>query len=164
MRRSTRVPLACASLLGDDAGGGGEHVGPFGEGFIGRDEDGHGEVPAGDDLEEEVGIAVVVVEVPHLIDGQKLRAGEATQSPGKGCVGVLGGEFMEHVRGGGEAGGEAVEDGVMEEVFDQHRLTDSVRTRRILPTIKAARRQSTTRSIRVAVSAWRLCVASDLAT
>ena len=67
MRRSTRVPLACASSLGDDTGGGGEHVGPFGEGFIGRDEDRHGEVPAGDDLEEEVGISVVVVEVSDLV-------------------------------------------------------------------------------------------------
>ena len=46
----------------------------------------------------------------------------------------------------------------------EHGLADPVRSRRILPTIKAARRQSTTRSIRVAVSAWRLCVASDLAT
>ena len=49
----------------DDTGGGGEHLGPFGEGFIGR-EDGHGEVPACDDLEEEVGVAVVVVEVHDL--------------------------------------------------------------------------------------------------
>ena len=112
----------------DDAGGGGEHLGPFREGFIGRDEDGRSEVPARDDLEEEVGVAVVVVEVAHLIDREKLRSGEAAQPPGKGCVGVLGGEFMEHVRGGGESGGEAVEDGVMEEVFDQHRLADSVRT------------------------------------
>ena len=58
---------------GDDTGGGGEHVAPFGEGFIGRDENGRGEVPAGDDLEEEVGIAVVVVEVSDLVDGQKLE-------------------------------------------------------------------------------------------
>ena len=109
---------------GDDAGGGGEHVGPLREGFIGRDEHGHGEVPAGDDLEEEVGIAVVVVEVSDLIDGQKLRAGEAAKAPGKGRIGVLGGELMEHVRGHGESGGEAVEDGVMEEVLHEHRLAD----------------------------------------
>ena len=164
MSRSTRVPLACASSPGDDTGGGGEHVAPFGEGFVGRDEDRHGEVPAGDDLEEEVGIAVVVVEVSDLVDGQKLRAGEASQTPGEGGVGVLGSEFVEHVGGGGESGGEAVEDGVVEEVLHEHGLPDAVRSRRILPTIKAARRQSTTRSIRVAVSAWRLCVASDLAT
>ena len=66
-----------------------------GEGFIGRDEHGRGEVPAGDDLEEEVGIAVVVVEVSDLVDGQKLRAGEASQTPGEGGVGVLGSEFVE---------------------------------------------------------------------
>ena len=164
MSRSTRVPFACASSPGDDTSGGGEHVAPLGEGFVRRDEDRHGEVPAGDDLEEEVGIAVVVVEVPDLVDGQKLRAGEATQSPGEGGVGVLSGEFVKHVGGGGESGGEAVEDGVVEEVLHEHGLPDAVRSRRILPTIKAARRQSTTRSIRVAVSAWRLCVASDLAT
>ena len=110
------------------------------------------------------GIAVVVVEVSDLVDGEELGAGEATQSPGQGGVGVLSGEFVEHVRGGGEPRGEVVEDAVVEEVFHEHRFADAVRTRRILPTIKAARRQSTTRFIRVAVSAWRLCVASDLAT
>ena len=41
---------------GDDAGGGGEHVGPFGEGFVGG-EHGQLEVAAGDELEEEVGVA-----------------------------------------------------------------------------------------------------------
>ena len=128
MSRSTRVPLACASSLGDDTGGGGEHVAPFGEGFIGRDEDRHGEVPAGDDLEEEVGIAVVVVEVSDLVDGEKLRAGEASQTPGEGGVGVLGSEFVEHVGDGGESGGEAVEDGVVEEVLHKHGLPDPVRT------------------------------------
>ena len=55
--------------------------------------------------------------VSDLVDREKLRAGEATQTPGKGCVGVLGGEVVKHIRGGGESGGEAVEDGVMEEVF-----------------------------------------------
>ena len=85
MSRSTRVTTRAAE----------ENVGPFGEGFIGRDENGRGEVPAGDDLEEEVGVAVVVVEVSDLVDCQKLRAGEATQSPGEGGVGVLGGEFVE---------------------------------------------------------------------
>lgn len=63
---------------GDDAGGGGEHVGPFGEGFVGGDEHGQLEVAAGDDLEEEVGVTVVVVEVSDLVDGEELRAGEAT--------------------------------------------------------------------------------------
>ena len=113
---------------GDDAGGGGEHVGPFGEGFVRRDEHRQVEVPAGDDLEEEVGVAVVVVEVSDLIDGEKLRAGEATQSPGGGYVGVLRGELVEHIRGHGEACGEAVEHGVMEEVLHEHRFADSVRS------------------------------------
>ena len=113
---------------GDDAGGGGEHVGPFGEGFVGGDEDGQLEVAAGDDFEEEVGIAVVVGEVSDLVDSQKLRAGEATQPPGKGGVGVLGGELVEHVRGGGESGGEAVEHAMVEEVLHEHGLADAVRS------------------------------------
>ena len=41
--------------------GGGGHVGPFGEGLIGGDDNGPVEVSAGDDLEDEIGIAVVVV-------------------------------------------------------------------------------------------------------
>ena len=63
---------------GDDAGGAGEHVGPFGEGFVGGDEHGQVEVSAGDDLEEEVGVAVVVVEVSDLVDGEELGCGEAS--------------------------------------------------------------------------------------
>ena len=108
--------------------GGGEHVGPLREGFVRGDEHRQGEIPAGDDLEEEVGVAVVVVEVPHLVDCEKLRGGEATQSPGERCVGVLGGELVEHVRGGGEPRGEAAEDAMVEEVFHQHRFADAVRS------------------------------------
>ena len=113
---------------GDDAGGGGEHVGPLREGFVRGDEHRQIEIPAGDDLEEEVGVAVVVVEVPHLVDREKLRSGEATQPPGKGGVGVLSGEFVEHVRGGGEPRGEAAEDAMVEEVLHQHGLPDAVRS------------------------------------
>ena len=52
--------------------------------------------------------------VSILVDGEKLRAGEAPQSPGEGGVGVLGGELVEHVRSHGESGGEAVEHGVVD--------------------------------------------------
>ena len=131
LRQTTKSPFGTVDEAvdeGDDAGGGGEHAGPLREGFVGRDEHRQVEVPAGDDLEEEVGVAVVVVEVSDLVDGEELRAGEATQSPGERCVGVLSGEFVEHVRGGGEAGGEAVEDAVVEEVFHQHGLADAVRS------------------------------------
>ena len=72
---------------GDDASGGGQHVGPFGERFVSGEEDGHGEVPAGDDLEEEVGVAVVVVEVSDFVDGENLGSGEASQSPGNHAAG-----------------------------------------------------------------------------
>ena len=41
-------------------------------------------------------------------------------------MGVLSGELVEHVRGHGEAGGEAVEHGVMEEVLHEYRLADAV--------------------------------------
>ena len=155
MRRSTRVTTQAAE----------ENTSAHSEkGLLVGDENRLCEVAACDDLEEEVGVSVVVVEIPHLINREELRSGEAAQAPGQGGAGVLSGEFVEHVGGHGESGGEAAEDCVVEDVLDEHRLPDSVRTRRILPTIKAARRQSTTRSIRVAVSAWRLCVASDLAT
>ena len=90
--------------------------------------DTRGEISARDDLEQQVGIAVVVVEVSDLVDGQELGLGEAAKAPGEGGIGVLGGELVEHVRGHGEAGGEAVEDGVVQEVFDQRRFADPVRS------------------------------------
>ena len=58
--------------------------------------------------------AAVVVEVSDLVDGEKLRLCEASQASSEGGVGVLRGELVEHVRGHGESGGEAVEDGVVD--------------------------------------------------
>ena len=119
MRRSTRVTTQAAE----------ENTSAHSEkGLLVVMSTGRVRVPACDDLEEEVGVSVVVVEIPHLINRQKLRLGEAAQAPSKGGVGVLGGEFVEHVRGHGEPGGEAVEHGMVEEVLHQHGLADSVRT------------------------------------
>jgi len=56
------------------------------------------------------------------------EAGEATQAPGEGGVGVLGGELVEHVRGGGEPCGEAVEHAMVEEVLHEHGFADAVRS------------------------------------
>lgn len=53
---------------GDDAGGRGEHVGPFAEGLVGSEDNGALEVTSGDDLEQEVGVAVVVVQIPDLVN------------------------------------------------------------------------------------------------
>ena len=46
-----------------------------------------------------------------------MRLKPAMERSGRGCVGVLGGEFVEHVPGHDESGGEAVEQDVVEEVF-----------------------------------------------
>src|SRR5687767_172446 len=52
---------------GDDAGRMGKDLAPFGEGLVGAEEDGLvGVVAACDDLEEEVGVAVVVRKIANL--------------------------------------------------------------------------------------------------
>ena len=55
---------------GDDAGSGGEDLGPLGEGLVGGEEDGSLQIASSHDLEQEVGVAVVVVEVADLIDDE----------------------------------------------------------------------------------------------
>ena len=53
---------------GDDAGGVGEHVVPFAEDLVGGQDDGTLQVSAGDDLEQQVGVAVVIGEVADLVE------------------------------------------------------------------------------------------------
>lgn len=99
---------------GDGAGRMGEHLGPLGESLVGADEDGAlCLVASSDDLEEEVGIAVVVGEVPDLVDAQESRHGVTAKSPGEGGGAVLCSEVREHVAGGGEAHGVAVDESVV---------------------------------------------------
>jgi len=111
---------------GDDTRRGGEHLGPFSKGFVGGDNNGPVEVSPGDDLEEEIGVTVVVVEISDLVDGEDLRLCEASQASGEGGVGVLGGELVEHVAGHGETRGIAVNDGVVDEILGDHGLADAV--------------------------------------
>jgi hypothetical protein len=53
---------------GDDAGGVWEDLAPLGKGLVGCNEDGLGLVASGDDLVEEVGVAVVIGEVSELVN------------------------------------------------------------------------------------------------
>ena len=64
--------------------------------------------PDGDDIEEKVGTAVVVVEVSDRNDREKLVPGEAVRSPGRQCAGVLRGEFLKYCRGNVRTGSEAI--------------------------------------------------------
>ena len=53
---------------GDDTGGIGEDLAPFGEGAVGRDEGGLGLVAARDDLKEQIGVTVGVGQIADLVD------------------------------------------------------------------------------------------------
>jgi hypothetical protein len=55
---------------GDDGGGVGKDLAPGGKGLVGGEQDRALEVSAGDDLEEQVGVAGIVGEVADLIDGE----------------------------------------------------------------------------------------------
>jgi len=65
---------------GDDTGGVGEDLAPFGKRAVGGDEGGLGLVAARDDLEEQVGVAVGVAEIADLVDDQQARAGVDAQA------------------------------------------------------------------------------------
>ena len=52
----------------DDPRGVGEHVVLLGEGLVGGDEDGFVGAPSVDDLEQQIGVAVAVGQISHLIE------------------------------------------------------------------------------------------------
>ena len=61
----------------DHAGGVEEDIAPFGEGAVGGDQGGFLLIVLGDDLEQQVGVAVGIGEIPRLVDHQQLRPGTA---------------------------------------------------------------------------------------
>ena len=69
---------------GDDGGGGREDVVPFGEGFVGGEEDGPTFIASGDDFEKEVGVSGVVGEVSELVDDEELWCGEEGEFSSEG--------------------------------------------------------------------------------
>src|SRR5215468_11502612 len=66
---------------GDDAGSVGEHLVPFDERTVGGDERARLFVAAGDELEEEVGVAVGVGKVADFIDDEEARTCVTAQAP-----------------------------------------------------------------------------------
>ena len=55
---------------GDDAGGIGEDLTPLGEGSVGRDEGGFFLIAAANDLEQQVGVAIAIGKLTHLVHDQ----------------------------------------------------------------------------------------------
>ena len=111
---------------GDHTSGVGEDVVPFPERFVGGEDNGAVLISARDDLEEEVGIAVVIGEIAELVDTKDSGLGVAAKAPGKRRIGVLGGEVVEHIGGGGKAGGKAAKDGGVGKVFGGQGFADAV--------------------------------------
>src|SRR5262249_57309417 len=85
---------------GDDAGSVGEHLVPFDERTVGGDERARLFVAAGDELEEEVGVAVGVGKVADLIDDEEAQTYVTAQAPAQCGIALESGEIAEHVTGG----------------------------------------------------------------
>jgi hypothetical protein len=66
---------------GDDAGGVWKDLAPFGERPVGSDERAVVLVPAADELEQQVGMAIGIGEISDLVDHQKTGAGIVAQAP-----------------------------------------------------------------------------------
>jgi hypothetical protein len=70
---------------GDGARGVREDLGPLGERLVGGQDDGARAIVApGDDFEEQVGVAIVVREVTHLVDAEQARLDVAPEASSEG--------------------------------------------------------------------------------
>jgi hypothetical protein len=83
---------------GDDAGGVGEDLAPFGEGTVGGDEGAFLLVAAADEFEQQIGMAVGIGEVSDLVDDQETGAGIMAQAAAQSGVAIEGGEVAEQRR------------------------------------------------------------------
>lgn len=114
---------------GDHASGVGEHLIPFGKGLVGREQHRAAQlVAAGDDFEEQIGVARVIGEVSNLVNREQRATRVAAQPAGESDGGVLGGQVVQHVGGQREARAVAVQDRLVGEIFEQHGLAQAVGT------------------------------------
>jgi hypothetical protein len=84
-------------------------------------------VTAGDDLEEEIGGARVVGEMPDLVDQEQTAGGVVGEAPRKGAGGLLSTEVEQELGGGGEEHVGAGEDGGVRDVLGNHRFAQALR-------------------------------------
>ena len=84
-------------------------------------------VAAADELEDQVGGACVVGEVPELIDDEERGPGVVAQAAFEGAGGLLSVEVEQQVGGGGEEGGVPGEYGLVGDVLRQHCFPQALR-------------------------------------
>ena len=80
---------------GDDAGGVGEGFAPLGEGPVCVDYGGALLAAAGDDIEQQIGMAIAIGEVADLVDHQQLLAGVESELALEQAVAIEGGELYD---------------------------------------------------------------------
>lgn len=81
----------------DATGGVGKNLIPLCEGAIGGDQGGLLLIPPGDNLEQQVGMAVGVGEIAHFVDHEELWPGIAGQAAIECAVAILGSKIIEHL-------------------------------------------------------------------
>jgi hypothetical protein len=112
---------------GDDASGVGEHVGPLAKRAVGADQRRTFLVAQRDDLEEQVGVGVVVAEVAQFVDHEQVGTRGLTELAGAAGGSVGNGQVAEQGRRGGEAHGVAGDECAVGDVLGDHGLADAVR-------------------------------------
>ncbi len=135
------IPAAVAVALDDedvgvmddavDEGGGagsvGEDGGPLAERQVGGEDEALALVAAAHDLEEEVGVAVVVGEVADLVDHEKTRSrAVVAEALVEGARALLCTEIEEQLGSGDEDYGVAGEDGLVGDVLGDHGLAEAL--------------------------------------
>src|SRR5690606_29522781 len=114
----------------DERGGAGrvrEDGGPLLEREVGGEHEALSLVTTADDLEEEIGVAVIEGEIAELVDDEEALLGVVPEAPLEAATGLLGAEIEEHLRGGGEQHRVPGEDGLMGDVLSDHRLAEALR-------------------------------------
>src|SRR5262245_50610472 len=111
---------------GDNTGGVGEHLVPFGKGTVGGDEGARLLIAARDELEEEVGMAVGIGEVADLIDDEEEGTCVMAQPPAQCGVAVTRSEFAYDVAGRCKQQGMAVANGWLVNILGDHRFAEAV--------------------------------------
>ena len=104
----------------------GKMVGQSREGQVGREHETLPFVPSADDLEEEVGGAGVVGEVPELVEDQEAPLAVVVEPAREAARGLLAAEIEQELGGGGEEDVMAGEHRLVRDVLGDHRLAEAL--------------------------------------